>query len=73
MGHAIRAGDPRLCKIDASILGFLARKDIVPVGIPLVPILLAAAAPREEIASSRLSFEEEIDKFHLEEKEDQGD
>ena len=73
MGHAIRAGDPRLCKIDASILGFLARKDIVPVGIPLVPILLAAAAPREEIASSRLSFEEEIDKFHLEENEDQGD
>ena len=73
MGHAIRAGDPRLCRIDVSILGFLARKDIVPVGIPLVPILPATAAPREEIAASRLSFEEEIDKFHLEEKEDQGD
>ena len=73
MGHAIRAGDPRLYRIDVSILGFLARKDIVPVGIPFVPILLAAVAPREEIASSRLSFKEEIDKFHLEEKEDQGD
>ena len=69
----IRAGDPRLCRIDVSILGFLARKDIVPVGIPFVPILPAAVAPREEIASSRLFFEEEIDKFHLEEKEDQGD
>ena len=69
----IRAGDPRLCRIDVSILGFLARKDIVPVGIPFVPILPAAVAPREETASSRLSFEEEIDKFHLEEKEDQGD
>ena len=69
----IRAGDPRLCRIDVSILGFLAHKDIVPVGIPFVPILPAAAALREEIASSRLSFEEEIDKFHLEEKEDQGD
>ena len=73
VGHAIRAGDPRLYRIDVSILGFLARKDIVSVGIPLVPILPAAAAPREEIAFSRLSFEEEIDKFHLEEKEDQGD
>ena len=73
MGHVIRAGDPRLYRIDVSILGFLARKDIVPVGIPLVPILPAATAPREEIASSRLSFEEDIDKFHLEEKEDQGD
>ena len=73
MGHAIRAGDPRLCRIDVSILGFLARKDIVPIGIPFVPILPAAAAPREEIASSCLSFKEEIDKFHLEEKEDQGD
>ena len=69
----IRAGDPRLCRIDVSILGFLARKDIMPVGIPFVPILPAAVAPREEIASSRLSFKEEIDKFHLEEKEDQGD
>ena len=73
MGHAIRAGDPRLCRIDVSILGFLARKDIVPVGIPFVPILPVAVAPREEIASSCLSFKEEIDKFHLEEKEDQGD
>ena len=73
MGHAIRAGDPRLCRIDVSILGFLARKDIMPVGIPFVPILPAAVAQREEIASSRLSFEEEIDKFHLEEKKDQGD
>ena len=28
----------------------------------------AAAAPEEEIASSRLSLEEEIDKFHFEEE-----
>ena len=28
----------------------------------------AAATPREEIASSRLSLEEEIDKFHFEEE-----
>ena len=70
MGHAIRAGDPRLRRIDVSIPGFLAREDIVPAGIPLVPILPAEAALREETASSRLSLEEEIDKFHLEKKEE---
>ena len=73
MGHAIRAGDPRLCRIDVSIPRFLAREDIVPIGIPLVPPLLEVAAPREETASSRLLLEEEIDQFYLEkEKEDRG-
>ena len=32
----------------------------------------AAAAPREEIASSHLTLEDEIDKFHFEEEEAQG-
>ena len=73
MGHAIRAGDPRLRRIDVSIPEFLAREDVMPAGIPLVPTLLEAAIPREETAASRLSLEEEIDQFHLEEeKEDQG-
>ena len=45
----------------------------MPVGIPLVPTLPEAVAPREETASSRLSLEEEIDQFYLEEeKEDRG-
>ena len=70
MGYAIRAGDPRLRRIDVSIPGFLAREEIMPTGIPLVPILPAEAALREETASSRLSLEEEIDKFHLEKKEE---
>ena len=69
----IKAGDPKLCRIDVSILEFLAHEDIVPVGIPLVPILPVEIAPREETASSRLSFEEEIDKFRLKKKEGQGD
>ena len=61
IGHAIKAGDPRIRRIDVSIPGFLAREDIVPARIPLVPILTAAVASREEIASLRLSLEEEID------------
>ena len=45
----------------------------MPAGIPLVPILPAAVAPREETASSGLSLEEEIDQFRLKEEEDQGE
>ena len=38
--------------------------------LPLQQVLpKVAAAPREEVASSRLSLEEEIDGFHFEEKE----
>ena len=70
VGHAIRVDNPRVRIIDVSILGFLTREDIVPIGIPLVPILSTAVTPREETAPSCLSFEEEIDKFHLEEEED---
>ena len=66
----IKAGDPRIRRIDISIPGFLAREDIIPNGIPLVPILPAVVAPREETTSSRLSLEEEIDQFHFEEEED---
>ena len=68
MGHAIRAGDPRLHKIDISVPGFLTREDVVPVELPPTLALPEAAAPREEIASSRLLFEEENDQFKLEEE-----
>ena len=73
MGHAIRASDSRLHRIDASILEFLACEDMVPAGIPLVPILPVAATLREETTSSCLSLKEEIDKFRFKEEEDQGD
>ena len=70
IGHAIRVGDPQLARIDVSIPNFLAQEDLPPVVLPLQRVLLeAAVAPREEIASSRLSLEEEIDKFHFEEEE----
>ena len=35
-------------------------------------MLEVAAGPEEEIASSRLSLEEEIDKFHFKEEENPG-
>ena len=54
--------------------GFLAWRDLPPIVLPFQQVLpeAAAAAPREEIASSRLTLEDEIDKFHFEEEEAQG-
>ena len=75
-GQAIRVGDSWLALIDVSVPGFLARRDLPPIVLP--PIVLhfqqflpeaALAAPREEIASSRLTLEDRIDKFHFEEEE----
>ena len=73
VGQAIRAGDPRLAHIAVSVPGFLARKDRPPVILLPQQILPeVAVALREEIASSRSSLEEEINKFHFEEDETQG-
>ena len=80
VGQAIRTGSSRLAQIDVSKPEFLARKDLPPVALPIPQNLPpatqplsqnlpeAAAFPEEEIASSRLSLEEEIDKFHFEEE-----
>ena len=68
--QAIRAGDPRLNCIDVSKPGFLARRDLPPVVLPLQQVFLeAAAAPREEVTSSHLSLKVKINKFHFEEGE----
>ena len=73
VGLVIRADNPRLRWIDVSMLGFLALEDLPPIELPLHHALPKATAPREETASSRLSLEEEIDQFQLEEeKEEQG-
>ena len=70
VSNAIRAGDPRLARIDVSRPNFLARDDLSPVALPLPKILLEVeAAPEEKIVSSRLSLEEEIDKSRFEEEE----
>ena len=66
--------------IDVSKPGFLARRDLPPVSRPVfqnpLPVafplpqaaLDAAAILVEGVASSHLSLEEEIDKFHFEEE-----
>ena len=77
IGHAIRAGDPRINRIDVSRPNFLARDDLPPFRlsirqipppfvIPLQQVPLEATIiAKEEIASSRLSLEEEIDRFRF--------
>ena len=69
-----------MARIDVFKPGFLARRDLPPVVLPvpqnLPPVALplpqilpeVAAIPEEEITSSHLSLEEEIDKFHFEEE-----
>ena len=73
IGHAIRARDPRINRIDVSKPDFLAREDLPPVKLavqqippPLIILsqkvpLEASVVAEEEIASSQLSLEEEID------------
>ena len=78
IGHAIRVGDPRINRINVSKPTFLAQDDLPPVRLPVqqippqlvvplqqVPLEAFVATEEEEIASSRLSLEEEIDQFHL--------
>ena len=69
-----------MASIDISKPGFLARRDLRPILRPILqnplsvalPFLQApldaAAIPIEGVASSRLSLEKEIDKFHFEEE-----
>ena len=68
VGQVIRAGDPRLARIDVFKLGFLAWRDLLPVELPIQCVLQEVATPREEIASTNLSLEAEIEQFHLEEE-----
>ena len=67
-GQAIRAGNPRINRIDVSRLGFLARYDLPLVELPPQHSPREIASPREETASSRLSIEANIDQFQLEEE-----
>ena len=57
-GQAIRAGSPRLARIDVSIPGFLASRDLPPVQLPAQRALLAAVVPGEEAGSSHSSLED---------------
>ena len=65
VGQAIRAGDPRLACINISKPRFLAWRDLPPVELPIQHVPQEVTAPREETASTHLSFKAEIDQFHL--------
>ena len=65
VGQAIRAGSPRLARIDVSKPGFLAQRDLPPVQLPTQCVLQDVAIPGEGINSSHSSLEAEIDRFHL--------
>ena len=69
VGQVIRAGDPRIHRIDVSRPGFLAREGLPPVELPLQRSSREVTIPREETTSSRLSLEAEIGQFQLEEEE----
>ena len=68
VGQAIRANDPRLARIDVSMLGFLAQEDLPPIELPFHCFPREVAALKEETASLHLSLEAKIDKFRLEEE-----
>ena len=61
VGQAIRAGDSRLAHIDVSKLGFLARRDLPSVKLPIQRVPQEVVALREETASTHLSLEAKID------------
>ena len=63
VGQAIRACDSRLNRMDVSKPGFLARRDLPPVELPIQCAPLQVASLREEFASSRYSLDAEIDQF----------
>ena len=46
----------------------MARRDLLPVELPIQHVLQEVATLREEIASTNLFLEAEINQFHLEEK-----
>ena len=85
IGHAIKARDPQINRIDVSRPDFLAQDDLPPVRLPIhqippsliIPLqkvlLEATVAAEKEIASSRLSLEEEIDRFRFVEDEGQSE
>ena len=67
-GQAIRAGSPRLARIDVSIPGFLAQRDLPPVQLLAQRVLPTEVVPGEGADSSHSSLEVQIDQFHFSEE-----
>ena len=64
-GQAIKAGSPRLARIDVSIPGFLARRDLPPIQLPAQCILPKVVVLGEGTDSSHSSLEDQIDQFRF--------
>ena len=67
-GQAIRTSSPRLARIDVSVPGFLASRDLPPVQLPTQRVFPAVVVPEEEAGSSHSSLEDQIDQFHFAEE-----
>ena len=67
-GQAIRAGSPRLARIDVSIPGFLARRDLPSAQLPVQRVVQEVAVPGKGVDSLHLSLEVEIDQFRFAEE-----
>ncbi|XP_050259322.1 actin cytoskeleton-regulatory complex protein PAN1-like [Quercus robur] len=67
-GQAIRAGSPRLARIDVSIPGFLADTDLPPIQLPPQRVFPPVVIPEEEAGSSHSSLEDQIDQFQFTEE-----
>ena len=68
VGQAIRAGSPRLARIDVSIPGFLTRRDLPSAQLLVQRVVQEVAVPGEGVDSSHLSLEAEIDQFRFAEE-----
>ena len=66
--QAIRAGSPRLARIDVFILGFLARRDLPLIQLPAQRALLEVVVLGEGVNSSNSSLKAQIDQFHFAEE-----
>ena len=55
-------------QIDVSKPGFLARRDLPPVQLPIQRVPQEVVAPREGIDSAHLSLSAEINQFRLEDE-----
>ena len=69
VGQAIRAGDSKLARIDVSKSGFLSRRDLLPVELPIQHAHPQVADLREDSAFSCHTLDAEIDQFRFEEAE----
>ncbi|XP_050242280.1 uncharacterized protein LOC126691264 [Quercus robur] len=67
-GQVIRAGSPRLARIDVSIPGFLADTDLPPIQLPPQRVFPPVVIPEEEAGSSHSSLEDQIDQFQFTEE-----